>query len=318
VPQLTLFTCPKPFRGQFEIIQRNALSSWVRLRPAPDILLVGREEGVAEAASQFGVRHAVDLEYESSVAPRADSLFRIAHREARTSHLCFVHTDIILRSDFMECAERLISESVGRPFLGIGSRWNLNVREPLDFKKTGWETSLRTQVADLGRRNGAEGVDYFIFSRSMFRELPCLTLGSVGFDGTLVYEARRSSIPVVDCSRTILAVHQNHPSNVQSGAWTLDQFETEKRRVLLAAGGHFRRCNLLDSTHVMAEAGVVTAAFWRKIGAGLIRFREFWVHRLTREWHPYAQPLVWALRTLRKSGTLLLIAPGRRTWRRIR
>ena len=47
---LTLFTVPKPFRGHVGDIQRNAIESWRALRPSVQVVLVGDEDGVAEAA----------------------------------------------------------------------------------------------------------------------------------------------------------------------------------------------------------------------------------------------------------------------------
>jgi hypothetical protein len=50
---LTIFTIPKPFRGHIEVIQRNAIESWLRLRPQCEIILCGDDPGVAEAASEY-------------------------------------------------------------------------------------------------------------------------------------------------------------------------------------------------------------------------------------------------------------------------
>ncbi len=45
---LTILAMPKPFRGHIGIIQRNAITSWTKLQPRPEILLFGTEEGAAE------------------------------------------------------------------------------------------------------------------------------------------------------------------------------------------------------------------------------------------------------------------------------
>ena len=60
---LTLFAIPKAFRGEFNQIQRNAITSWTLLEPKPEIILLGDDEGTAEVAKEFGVRHVsgVDL-----------------------------------------------------------------------------------------------------------------------------------------------------------------------------------------------------------------------------------------------------------------
>src|SRR6266853_4649960 len=47
-PVLTIFASAKPFHGHTGVIQRNAIASWTRLRPRPEIILFGNEPGVAE------------------------------------------------------------------------------------------------------------------------------------------------------------------------------------------------------------------------------------------------------------------------------
>jgi hypothetical protein len=45
---LTIFAIPKPFRGHIGVIQRNAICSWLELRQACEIILLGDDEGTAE------------------------------------------------------------------------------------------------------------------------------------------------------------------------------------------------------------------------------------------------------------------------------
>ena len=47
----TFFAMPKAFRGHVGMIQRNAIGSWLRLTPRPEILLFGDDEGIAEFAA---------------------------------------------------------------------------------------------------------------------------------------------------------------------------------------------------------------------------------------------------------------------------
>jgi len=37
---LTIFAIPKAFRGHIGVIQRNAIETWTRMRPAPQVLLL--------------------------------------------------------------------------------------------------------------------------------------------------------------------------------------------------------------------------------------------------------------------------------------
>ncbi len=52
---LTIFSIPKPFRGEAERLQMNAVQSWRASNPAARIVLCGDDEGVAERAASPGV-----------------------------------------------------------------------------------------------------------------------------------------------------------------------------------------------------------------------------------------------------------------------
>ena len=54
---VTLFSAPKSFMdARIATIQSNALSSWARLADT-EVLLLGEEEGIGEAAARVGARH---------------------------------------------------------------------------------------------------------------------------------------------------------------------------------------------------------------------------------------------------------------------
>ena len=59
---ITLFTCPKPFRGHIGIIQRNAIKSWTLLKPKPEIILIGDEEGILEVCKELDLIHIPTIE----------------------------------------------------------------------------------------------------------------------------------------------------------------------------------------------------------------------------------------------------------------
>ena len=73
--ELSLFTTAKPFLGHPGIIQRNALASWSLLRPRPEILLLGDEEGYGEAARESGAERIPELERNEFGTPLVSGLF---------------------------------------------------------------------------------------------------------------------------------------------------------------------------------------------------------------------------------------------------
>ena len=54
---LTFFTCPRGFEGRIGVIQRNAILSWLALKPRPEIIVLGNDPGVAEICRELGLRH---------------------------------------------------------------------------------------------------------------------------------------------------------------------------------------------------------------------------------------------------------------------
>ncbi len=54
-PLITLFTAPKAFKdAHISLIQHNALRSWQALGDQVAVVLIGDEEGIAEAAAEYG------------------------------------------------------------------------------------------------------------------------------------------------------------------------------------------------------------------------------------------------------------------------
>ena len=54
---ITILAMPKPFKGHIGVIQRNAITSWTKFEPRPEIFLFGHEDGAAECASELGLVH---------------------------------------------------------------------------------------------------------------------------------------------------------------------------------------------------------------------------------------------------------------------
>ena len=203
---LNIFATPKSFLGHIGIIQTNAIQSWLRLRPTCEVTLFGNEKGTAEVASRLGVRHIPDVDCNEYGTPLINSVFSIAQEFARYQLMCFVNADIILMSDFLPAVQRIHKH----PFLMIGQRWDLDLNEPVNFDDTRWEPWLRARLAEHGKLHPETGICYFVFTRGLYEDAPPLAIGRTGDDNWIVYKARSLKVPVVDATKVITAVHQNH------------------------------------------------------------------------------------------------------------
>jgi len=181
---LTLFALPKAFRGHIDVIQRNAIQSWTMLKPAPEILLFGDDEGTAEIAQEFGLRHIPSIRRNEFGTPLMGNLFQQARSAAAHDTLCYVNSDIILLADFPQAVERIAR--FREKFLMVGRRLDLDLAEPLQFDAAGWEASLRSRALAQGTMNIARSIDYFVFPRNLYPPLPALDLGRFCWEHWLI------------------------------------------------------------------------------------------------------------------------------------
>lgn len=253
--KLTLFAIPKAFQGRNQIIQTNAISSWKLLQPPPEIILFGDEEGTAEIAREFGVRHVPAVGHNELGTPLVNDLFNQAQRLATHEILCYVNADIILMGDFLQ-ALTIIKDHMDR-FLMAGQRRNLDISEPLDFR-INWQERLELRVAHEGQED-ITGIDYFAFPRGLFTDIPPFAIGRTVWDGWLLYSARARKIPLVDASKEIMVVHQNHDyhhiKNRKLGTWK----GPEALRNQGLAGGYDFFFNLHDANWVLTGNGLIPA-----------------------------------------------------------
>lgn len=230
---LTIFTAPKPFRGHIDVIQRNAIGSWLQLGPEIEVLLIGEEEGIAHIAKEMNITHYPDVARNELGTPLVNSIFEIARREAHHPNLCYVNADILFLDDLLESVEQL-SEHF-RQYLIVGSRWDLRIDHRLEFQN-GWVESLRQDITEFGRKHPPAGSDYFIFPRSAFAQIPPMAIGRAGWDNWMIYRGRADGIPVIDASEAITVVHQDHDyGHLPEGKPHYDLPESD-RNVDLAGG----------------------------------------------------------------------------------
>lgn len=253
---LTIFSVPKPFGGDVGLIQRNAIQSWLRLSPPCEVILFGEEEGTAQAAADFRIRHEPDLVCNEYGTPLVSDLFEKAHHLATQNLLCYVNSDIILLTDFVKAVQRIRFKK----FLMVGQRWDVNLKALWDFGQPTWEALLREYVAHHGTIHPPLGSDYFVFPRNNdIGKIPPFAIGRPGWDNWLIYRARKLHIPVIDVTKVVTVIHQNHDYshvlNQDGGPW--DGPEANRNRELM--GGYECAFTLLESTHIMTRRVVRTA-----------------------------------------------------------
>ncbi|MGW8142813.1 MAG: glycosyltransferase family A protein [Anaerolineales bacterium] len=247
---ITAFTAPKPFTNpHIATIQRNAIQSWIHLGSEVEVLLMGDEEGMAEVAKEFKIRHYPQVKCSEKGTPYINSMFDFARQASDAPYLAILNADIMLMPDFVKAAIQV--GSLTKQFLFLGRRYDLEVVEELDFSP-GWDTRLREKVLQDGTLHGPVGSDYFLVPRNLLTDMPEFAIGRSGWDNWTIYHAVKSGWEVVDVTRSTMIVHQNHDySHLPGNKPPYDLPET-KRNVSIA-GGMKSMYTILEANKILVD-----------------------------------------------------------------
>jgi hypothetical protein len=253
---LTFLTSPKPFRGHIGVIQRNAIQSWKLLHPSAEVILFGDEEGAEETGRTLGVRYAPQVKRNALGTPYLASIIDMGRELTGNALLCYVNCDIILLPDFRAALERLVS--LNSTFLMAGQRWDTDVTEPLDFSRPDCQANLRQRALNTNRQRPPRWIDYFVFSRDLYaQKTPPLVIGRAGFDNWMIWYARSAGANVIDASRVVVAVHQNHDySHHPEGEKGIYDGEEARQNFAYMQGGRY--ATLDNATHRLTPNGLRT------------------------------------------------------------
>ena len=253
MPTLTIFSAPKPFtHPHIATIQRNAIRSWQLLGDEVDVLLLGEEEGLADAAAGLGVRHISQIKRNENGTPLISSMLQTVRANSDAGVLVLINADIILLPGFVESVHQV--EHQAERFLIIGHRWDLDVPQLLEFGP-GWDSQMKLRIQTDGKLHKSKGSDYFAFKRDQFEEYPDFAIGRAGWDNWTIYHARAQGWAVVDATHDIAIIHQTHDYHHLPGGiihYTLPESDENLR----LAGGKRFIFTLLDANKVLVD-GIV-------------------------------------------------------------
>lgn len=271
---ITIFSIPKAFNGHIEIIQRNAIGSWTRLQPNCEIVICGNDSGTEQVAKEYNVKCIPEISRNSFGTPLLSSAFAKVKELASNNLLCYINADIILLSDFVSSLRSISTDRI----LLFGNRWNVNITEAIDFERKAWETELRRRVRQEGSLQPPVGSDYFVFRKDeALAEMPPFPVGRAGWDNWFIYNARKKRYKVIDASKAITVVHQNHdyshlgirgirrPVKLSETYWTGWEGEGASMFRELMKGVDEKLFRILDATHVLTERKLKVAIDYKHL-----------------------------------------------------
>lgn len=266
MPFLSIFSAPKGFTNpHINIIQRNAMQSWLHLGDEVEVFLVGHEQGMTEAAADYGIAVLEDVRRNEAGTPLVSSIFDLARQASSSPYLAYVNGDILLLPDILQ-ATRQIANALPpeQPFLLIGQRWDLDVKELLDFSQ-GWEQRLQRRVGEQGQVHAPAGSDYFVFPRMAFSDMPDFAIGRAGWDNWMIFHALERGWPVVDGTPSVMIIHQSHDySHLPGGRPHYNLEESQKNMQI--GGGLKHMYMVLDADRQLVDGKIQPPRFtWRRL-----------------------------------------------------
>lgn len=242
---LALFTCADTVGPS----QFNAWGSWRRI-PGCAVSVFGNAPGIADHAARFGFRSIPGVRRDEFGRPLLNAIFERMHDESGASVLGYVNSDIVLLPGLAESLAAVRAQF--DEYLIVARRWNIGSIPPLDFA-AGWDDRLRDVVTREGELFTPYGIDLFVFSRGLLREIPPFALGSDYWDNHLVMKARRKGCPVIDVTAEVMLVHQDHPLGQYRSAAERRRGPEGLRALALAGDSHAMLGGVTDATHIVSD-----------------------------------------------------------------
>lgn len=137
----------------------------------------------------------------------------------------------------------------------VGRRWNLDIKEELDFEQN-WQEQLKMRVARRGKLYPHFAIDYFVYPKGVWGEIPSFAIGRPAWDNWIIYRARSLNLPIVDLTKGVTVVHQNHDYSHHPQGWHGAMEGEESRRNIALAGEVAHVHSLLDADYYLTEKGL--------------------------------------------------------------
>lgn len=205
---LTIFSVPRPFNGHIGLIQENAIASWKILKNNPQVILLANESGTAEVCKKYNVDFIPDVKLNSFGTPLVNDVFRKAQGAAQFEIVAYVNSDIILTNSFIDATMKASKQF--QSFLLVGRRYDLSITKKVDFSNSMWEQIIRDRVKKESSLHSPTGMDYQVFRRGAWMNMPPFIVGRPVWDCWFVTQAKKVKHEVIDTTEAVFIIHQKH------------------------------------------------------------------------------------------------------------
>ena len=208
-------TC-KPFDEEYSWKQEQSIKSWMTLEGIEKkIIIVGNDDGVAEFTKKNNLIRHPNIKTFHNV-PYIVDMLEVAYSHADDNDIIiWTNSDMIYFNDFIETIKAFRKEYTQKDFMMAGRRHDWKTPRVFDLNN---KDEVNNILKNECRLHETCGIDYIIHSKTTMKGYlsPRLLIASYTHDMKMLAIGIHRKIPTVDCSKTITAIHHNHPAPIVS------------------------------------------------------------------------------------------------------
>ncbi len=280
---MIIFTVPKPFKGEFAIIQENAIDSWLAFKPKPRIIMLGDEVGMSTFAKRKRIEQIKNIQRNKQSTPILSDIFAQVQKIDNEEVFMYINADIVLLNSPAPSIEVLANRF--KKFLAIGRRYEMQVK-----RKMSSDEILSIAQKSCLKQKSWSWMDYFIFTKDVFDLIPPFALGKTFWDKWLVWMALQKGIPTVDITSELFAVHQTHSYSMSEKANMKTVWAGEEAlENLRLAGGWSHGATVKEASYTLVKGMIYPQ-----------KKREIPIKRSALDRLPFLWPLFLRIRLMRE------------------
>tara|TARA_R110000744_G_scaffold85265_2_gene166652 strand:- start:7376 stop:8209 length:834 start_codon:yes stop_codon:yes gene_type:complete len=216
--KITFFTTCKPFNESNVVRQTNTLNNLANINTDKDVVLFSEESEIQ--AKEICDNNSIDFitefrKSQNTNIPYVDDLFSRVQDLYNSDFYCYINCDMILLDDFVESLTLIHSEvkprQEGKSIFVCGRRLDTE-----DFTDTYIDFSNKSssdilEMCPNRSLHSEYGIDYFVFEKGMFLDMPNFLIARTVFDNSIVgHSCVNPDIFEIDITHSTNVIHQDH------------------------------------------------------------------------------------------------------------
>lgn len=244
---IAIFSSPRPFKEEFDRIQRNAIISWLNLSDIKIFLFEDEEGTTKKICDEYNLNYLDEVKKNENGTPLMDNCIEIIKKKVDAVAIVQVSTDIILNKTFNDTILKINKNFLNKTFYVVGQR--IDIDKSFDLTKNNLDENFFKELKKKGNLHTPTAMDYLVFSRNFDIKIPPFAIGRPGWDSWLVSYCKKNKIPVIDATYSIDALHQNHSYPTKKKNY----FQSECDYNFKLAGGHKNLMNIREADYIFID-----------------------------------------------------------------